>query len=192
MKLFLILVWCITLSSCTPYNRGLKYGPPLKDHYQYYPPVSPIDLKGNHYKIVVIDKRDTDRISCADFSVPRDTEFEGQRGKDFFINYFHKMIEANKGVLDPEGENIIVIELKALSAKVNGFFYIRIRAIVDFDVLIKGVRKTYCSCLTDGDKYAPVGKFTFTTRRSAFSRMVSASTRRAIEEFIYDLSKQSK
>jgi len=43
--------------------------------------------------------------------------------------------------------------------------------------------------MADGDKDAPVGKYSFQTRKSALRKMVSASTRRAIEQFMHDLAR---
>ena len=119
----------------------------------------------------------------------RNTELEGPTGFDFFRSYARAMLEANKGVFDPNADNVLKIELKGLSAEIVGYGYGRVYGLIEFRAYYNDLHKNYCSVLADGDEGAPVGKFSVTTRKSALRKMASATTRRALEELMKDLVK---
>ena len=122
----------------------------------------------------------------------RNTELEGSTGFDYFSAYVRAMIEANNGIIDQNSNNIIRVDLSGLSAEYQGFGYVRVYGLVEFHAAIGDFHKTYCSQMADGDDGAPVGKYAFDTRKGALRKMVSGSTRRALEEFMRDLMEIQK
>jgi hypothetical protein len=80
-----------------------------------------------------------------------------------------------------------MVELSGLSAEYQGFGYVRVYGLVEFKASFGDFHKTYCSQMADGDEGAPVGKYAFDTRKGALRKMVSGSTRRALEEFMRDI-----
>ena len=177
----------IMLLLCGCYNT-LHYGYLPGGDYQYYSPLTPVDLRGEKFRLEVIDNRKGFEISCSNFRMDRNTELEGSAGFDFFSSYVRAMIEANNGVIDQNSGNIITVELKGLSAEYQGYGYIRVYGLVEFSATLGDFQKTYCSQMADGDEGAPVGKYAFDTRKGALRKMVSGSTRRALEEFMRDLA----
>ncbi len=166
----------------------LHYGYLPGGNYRYYAPLSRVDLRGQSFRIEVVDNRKGFQISCSDFRIDRNTELEGATGFTFFSSYLRAMIEANKGVIDSNSNNIIVVELTGLSAEYEGFGYVRVYGLVEFHATFGEYQKTYCSQMADGDEGSPVGKYAFDTRKGALRKMVSGSARRALEEFMHDLA----
>jgi hypothetical protein len=132
--------------------------------------------------------KETGSAAQTSYFLEIDTELESSVGYDFFSKYFQAMLEANNGVVDPDANKIIEVRLKGLSAELYGFGYAHVYGLVEFSASVKNMEKTYCSSMVDGDIDAPVGKYSFDTRRGALRKMVSGSTRRALEAFIHDLS----
>jgi hypothetical protein len=183
------IILAILLSGC---YSTLHYGYLPGGDYQYYSPLAPVDLKSEGFRIELIDDRKGFHISCSDFRIDRNTELEGATGFDFFSAYVRAMIEANNGVVDSKSDKIITVELRGLSAEYRGFGYVRVYGLVEFRATYGAFSKTYCSQMADGDEGAPVGKFAFDTRQGALRKMVSGSTRRALEEFMHDLAELQK
>lgn len=184
MKIISGLVLAIFLSGC--YNT-LHYGYLPGSDYTYYAPLSPVDLKGEKFRLEVVDNRKGFNISCSNFRIDRNTELEGSIGFDFFSAYVRAMIEANNGVIDPKSDKVIIVQLSGLSAEYQGFGYVRVYGLVEYNASFGDFHKTYCSQMADGDEGAPVGKYAFDTRKGALRKMVSGSTRRALEEFMRDI-----
>lgn len=189
MKVILAAIFAFLLTGC---YETLHYGYLPGGSYQYYAPISKVDLKGEKFNIEVIDNRKGFNIACSNFRLDRNTELEGETGFNFFKAYVRAMIEANNGIVDPESDNIIRIELTGLSAQYQGFGYVKVYGLVEFNAFVESFQKTYCSVMVDGDEDAPVGKFAFDTRKGALRKLVSGSSRRALEEFMHDLSMSKK
>jgi hypothetical protein len=189
MKLVLVLVSLLLLTSCASVGQTLKYGYLPGGDYQYYSPLSPVDLHGQRYKLIISDERKGNKIQCTDMTLPRDTELEGTTGFNFFSNYLRAMIEANNGIVDPTAEKMIDVRLLGLSGDLRAVIYGHVYGLVEFDATVGGFKKTYCSSMADGDADAPVGKFSVDTRKGAFRKLVAGSTRKALEEFVHDLSR---
>jgi hypothetical protein len=184
-----IIFLAIFLSGC---YSTLHYGYLPGGDYQYYAPLSKVDLRGERFRLELIDNRKGFKISCSNIIIDRNTELEGSTGFDFFSSYVRAMIEANNGVIDPNSSNVITIELRGLSAEYQGVVYVRVYGLVEFHAALRDFHKTYCSQMADGDEGAPVGKYAFDTRKGALRKMVSGSTRRALEEFVHDLAELHK
>lgn len=188
-KVLCVTLLAFTLTGC---YSTLKYGWLPGSDYEYYEPLKPVNLEGEKMRLDVVDSREGFNISCSGIPLDRNTELEGSTGFDFFSSYLRAMIEANNGVVDLASSNIVKVELKGLSAEIFGFGYGRVYGQVEFRASFKGYQKTYCSVLADGDEGTPVGKYSFTTRKTAIRKMTSASTRRALEELMSDLAKAKK
>jgi hypothetical protein len=188
-KILCIVVLALILGGC--YNT-MKYGWLPGGDYEYYEPLNAVDLEWERIRLEVIDGREGFAVSCFGIPLDRNTELEGPTGFDFFRSYLQAMIEANNGVVDPASTNVVHVELKALSAEIFGYGYARVYGLVEFRASFGGIQKTYCSAMADGDEGAPLGKYSFTTRKTALRTMASASTRRALEQLMCDLLKAKK
>ena len=189
MKIFTISILLFLLSGC---YSTLHYGYLPGGDYQYYAPLSRVDLKGERFRLEVVDDRKGFEISCSNFRLDRNTELEGSTGFDYFSAYVRAMIESNNGIIDQNSNNIVRVALSGLSAEYQGVVYVRVYGLLEFHAAIGNFQKTYCSQMADGDEGAPVGKFAFDTRKGALRKMVSGSTRRALEEFMHDLMEIQK
>ncbi len=159
MQKCIIVVLAIALTSCVSSSLNYSYLP--DSYYHYYKPLKPVDLKSERFKVVIIDKRDNNRIDCSDFDLPRDTALEGSYGLDYFKYYLRAMIEANNGIFDQENGKEITIELTGLSSKIYGFVYYRLYGFAAFKATYQGKVKKYCSVMETGGDNAPVSKFSF-------------------------------
>lgn len=192
MKRLIVVLLCCFLCSCSSVGKTLKYGYLPGGNYQYYSPLNQYDLKGKSYNLVISDDRTgVSHISCSDITLDRNTELEGSDGFNFFSKYCRAMIEANNGIIDQNAQNTIHIKLKGLSAQYYGFGFVKVHGLVEFDVLFDYLNKTYCSDMVDGDEDSPLKATSFATRKGALRKMVSGSTRRALEMFIHDLAMSS-
>ena len=187
-RIGLYLLILFFLASCSSVTKTLKYGYLPGSDYQYYSPVKPVDLKGKKFNLIVADARNKNMISCFGVSIPRDTELEGKTGYDFFSKYFQAMIEANNGIIDPLAQEIIHVQLTGLSGDLKGFVSGHVAGFVEFNIVASEYKKSFCSTMYDGDKDAPLGKYSVDTRKGAFRKIVSASARKAIEEFLNDFA----
>jgi hypothetical protein len=189
MKMVLVVILTFLLTGC---YETLHYGYLPGGDYQYYKPLEKVDLGGEKFRLEIMDNRKGFSIACSNFRLDRNTELEGETGYDFFRAYVRAMIEANNGIVDPESDNIIRIELTGLSAQYEGYQYVRVYGLVEFNTYTDSFQKRYCSVMVDGDDDAPLGKYSFDTRKGALRKLVSGSSRRALEEFMHDLAKFKK
>jgi hypothetical protein len=189
MKWLIVVISCCLIYSCGTAVKTLKYGYLPGGDYQYYAPIEKSDLKGKSYNLVITDDRSgVSQISCSDIILDRNTELEGDDGFNFFSKYCRAMIEANNGIIDQDAQETIHIKLKGLSAQYYGFGFLKVHGLVEFDVILDNFEKTYCSDMVDGDEDAPLKATSITTRKGALKKMVSGSTRRALEMFTRDLA----
>jgi len=192
MKRFIVVLLFCFLCSCGSVGKTLKHGYLPGGDYQYYSPIKKSDLKGRSYRLVIFDDRsELSQVSCSDIILDRNTELEGSKGLNFFSAYCRAMIEANNGIINQYAQNTIHFKLKGLSAQYYGFGFVKVHGLVEFDVSFNEIQKTYCSDMADGDEDAPLKATSLTTRKGALRKMVSGSTRRALEMFIHDLSMSS-
>lgn len=187
MRILLIALTGMFLCSCSSVTHTLKYGYLPGSDFQYYAPLEKVDLKGEKYKLKIVDNRKGNSISCYDRPIPRDTELENSPGIQYFENYFKAMIEFNNGLVVPTAEKTINVQLNAISGDIRMVLYGHVYGLVEFEVSTDGHTKKYCSEMVDGDKDAPLGAFSMDTRKGAFRKLVSGSTRRALEQFMHDL-----
>jgi hypothetical protein len=186
MRYLVIFILLFLLTGC---YSTLQYGYLPGGDYKYYSPISPVNLNGVKYRLEVVDNRKGFNISCVNFRIDRNTELEGATGYNFFSTYVRAMIEANKGIIDPISDNILRVELTGLSAQFYGYGFYRIYGLVEFNVSIGEFQKNYCSAMMDGDKDAPLGKYSVATRKDALRKIVSGSARRTLENLMHDLKK---
>ncbi len=189
MKKWILTLSCIFLLSCGSVGKTLKYGFLPGGNYQYYAPVNRVDLKGESFNLVITDGRlGVSRVFCSEIALDRNTELEGENGFNFFVNYCRAMVKANNGLIDKSTPKTLYVKLNGLSAQYYGFGFVKVHGLVDFDVMFNNVKKTYCSDMVDGDEDAPLKATSFATRKGALRKMVSGSTRRALEMLMKDLA----
>ena len=191
MVKFIFVLFIALLAGCSSATKTLKYGYLPGGDYPYYESKKSVDLERKAFRLSILDLREGNQMSCSDVDVPRDSELEGSFGLSFFENYVRAMIESNNGVVDPESNNSLTIELKTLSGSLSGALYIRVRGMIEFDVNSASVNETYCKVMADGDKDATVGGFAIDTRKGAFRKLVSSAARDALEKLMHDLSKKT-
>lgn len=190
MKPFVWIAAIMALGGCATSGSSPKYGYLPGDDYTYYAALKPVDLEKRHFRVVVTDARSSTSIGCSGIALPRNTELEGQKGIAFFSTYLRKMIESNNGIVDDASTDVIDVRLKGLSGELTGFLYITVWGLVEFEVARGSQVKYYCSAMSDGDPGAPLGKTSVDTRTGAFRKMVSASTRQAIDVLMVDLARK--
>jgi hypothetical protein len=186
MKKTFLAFLSLLLFECAP--SVLYYGWLPGSDYQYYKPQTAKDLKGKKYCLMVTDSRQgIGKIQCSEIEIDRNSELEGNTGYDYFRNYCRAMLEFNNAIVDSVSNDTIRVLLKGLSAAMFGFGYIKVHGLVEFEVIHNGVRKNYCSDMVDGDPDSPLGEMSWDTRQGAFRKMVSGSTRRALEQFVAEM-----
>lgn len=180
----------IILTSCA---NIIYYGYLPGSEYSYYEPFHLRDLKRLKINLRVIDNRTNNfRISCSSIQLDRYSELEGRNGFDYFKNYCRAMIEFNNGIIDTSSTDTLTIKLNGFSSKLYGFVYIRIYGLVEFSANGLGIEnRTFCSEMMDGDNDAPLQWYSFDTRKGAFRKIVSGSTRRVLEELIHAIEIKS-
>lgn len=183
----ILMITLVTICmGCSP--SVLYYGYLPGSNYQYYEPLQHIDLKGKKIALTFEDKRtEQSFISCSKIKPDNDSELEGKLGFDYFKSYFKAMLEFNHATVDSLSKDTLKITLKNISGKLIGFGSIEAHGLIEFEVNHNNTIKNYCSDMVDGDEDSPLGQFSFATRKSAFRKMVSGATRRALESFISDL-----
>jgi len=189
-KFFGFLLSLLLMSSCTNY---LYYGYLPGGDYQFYEPLIKRNLNGLKIHLNVVDGRnDIKSISCSGYVLDRTTELEGDLGFQFFKYYCRAMLEYNGAVYDENSQDTLSITLRGLSAIYSGFGYIKIYGLIEFEANGFGINtKKYCSEMVDGDDDAPLKWYSITTRKDALRKIVSGSTRRALEDMVYDLEKSN-
>ena len=185
MRWLLVVLPIVLFISCS--SPVLKYSYLPKSNFKFYTPHTSHDLGKNKYNISVDDGRNSDLISCSEITLPGDSESEGDAGLSYFKNYIAAMIEANNGVIDRDNGQSIQIELKGLSSEKYGFVIERYFGMVEFVATFNGKTKKYCAEMAAEDEDSPIGAFVL-SGQYARRDVLSGAVRRALEEFIGDLS----
>lgn len=184
-KIVSVCFLSLFLCSCRSMYYGYLPGMP----YTILEPRSPIYLHGKTFNLEFHDSRGTIiKIDCSKHTLDRNTELEGKLGMQYLRACVVAMIENSNGKIDEASPNKVVIELEGLSFKLVGAIYIVAHGFVQFKASSAFLNKTYCSDLTDHDKDSPVKWHSFVSRKTATALIVSASMRRAVEEFVTDLA----
>ena len=184
----------LTLCGCPP--PGMKYGFLPGGNYEFFAPTKPIDLHQKHIHYFVTDSRNEfASAECSEESPDRDSELEGPLGLDFFSGYLAAFTDSCNGASSGRSDTLqktegqqFYVDLQLLAPKFSGFISVSVHGMVQFRVRGENSARVYCSDMQDGDHDAPYGKFSFATRASAMRGMVAASCRRAIEQFLTDVS----
>lgn len=176
------------LCSCGPLYYGYLPG----TDYKLLKPEGSIDLKGKTYALEFRDNRgNKNKLNCFEYPLDRETELEGDMGMGLFRESVNSIIQNSNGKIDATSPNRITVELNGLSFKLIGAIYIVAHGVVQFNVTSPALNKTYCSDMTDHDPDAPLKWYSFVTRKTATRLIVSGSMRRAVENFVRDLAKDS-
>ncbi|HUR88099.1 MAG TPA: hypothetical protein VMZ74_03340 [Ramlibacter sp.] len=187
---FALLAALFALVGCATSGDSLQHGFLPGADYTYYAPLNPVDLQKRRFRLVVTDARGARSISCSDIPLPRNTELEGVKGLTFFTGYLRRMIELNNGIVDDTSTNVVNVKLKGLSGDHIGFLILQVWGLVEFEVTRDSKVNAYCSAMADGHPGAPLSEMSVDTRTGAFRKMVSGSTRQALESLMADLAKQ--
>lgn len=167
----------------------MYYGVLPGTSYKMLQPRNHIDLQGKSFNFEFRDSRGTiDKIECSKYALDRNTELESNLGMQYFKEYVITMIQSSNGKIDGASLNKIFIELEGLSFKLIGALYVVPHGLVQFKVSSEFLNRTYCSDMTDHNSDSQMKWYSFHTRKSATALIVSASMRRAIEEFLTDLA----
>ena len=186
MKITIVVcIISIFLSSCNTLYYGFLPG----TEYKMLGPITDIDLKGKTFNIEFKDNRGgTNRISCSEYTLDRETELEGGLGIRYLRQSIVSMIQNSNGKVDPNAPDKLIIELEGLSFKLIGFGYIVPHGFVQFKASSPYLKKTYCSDMTDHDEDAPLKWYSVVTRKTATRLIVAGSMRRAVESLLNDLA----
>ena len=169
--------------------------------HPYYESLSRIDLKGEEVHFIVKDRRyRSGHFSCSRASknlepvviviTPTlEPELMGEIGIEYFLTYLRGLIEYSHGSYEPSTSSI-EIDLEVLSSEITGVGYLTVTGMVQFTVRSETLNRTYCAAIQDGDPEAPLGRFSFATRKGAERKLLAAAVRAAIEDFLKDWSNQ--
>lgn len=187
MRVYILFLTSIILISCSSGAKTLNYDYLSKSSFKYYQPLKPVDLKGKSFRLNVIDKRASNKVSCSEITLSKNPELDGEKGFAYFKDYLTGMFQRNNGKISQEDGQEIEIELLGLSNEIYGFTYVRTFGLVEFIAYIDGNEKKYCSEMKTGDEDSPVPSLVL-TEKSGARMQVSGSVRRAFDEFFSDLS----
>jgi hypothetical protein len=96
-------------------------------------------------------------------------------------------LNQTNAVIDSTSTDLIEIRLEAIDSRLIGFGYVKIHGLCQMKVKYKGLNKTYCIDIKDGDENSPLGGNAFVTRKGGTRVMGSAAMREVLEQFISDL-----
>lgn len=156
-----------------------------------YPTVKPFDFNGLRLKVVLYNDRDDLQLSTLSCSplikITNETELKGEQGTVKVWEYLNTIFLQSKIVIDTNATDELEVRLTALDCRLIGFGQIAVHGLCRMEFKYKGIVKTYCTDIEDGDINAPLSKTSFVTRKTATRYMASASIRETIEKFLTDL-----
>lgn len=158
-----------------------------------YETIEKFDFNGKKIKVVLYDDRKTlnlKKIDCSKVELTNTSEFENEQGIAKVWEYINKLANDSKLVIDKDATDEYEIRLMALDTRLIGFGSIDVHGMSQIKVTHNGVEKIYCTDIQDGDKYSPLSKSSFVSRKTATRFMMSASIRETIEKFLTDLKNQ--
>ncbi len=155
-----------------------------------YPAVNAFDFKGLELKVVLYndrDERNLTKINCSEVEINNKSEFKAEQGTVKVWDYLNYLFLKSKIVIDTSSTDELEIRLAALDCRLIGFGQATIHGLCQMEFKYKGITKTYCTDIEDGEANAPLSKTSFVTRKTATRYMASASIRETIEKFLIDL-----
>lgn len=155
-----------------------------------YPTVEPFDFNNLKLKVTFYNDRDEKKLSkinCSEIGITNETELKGEQGTVKVWDYLNTLFLQSKIVIDTTSSDELEVRLTALDCRLIGFGQIAVHGLCQIEFKYKGITKTYCTDIEDGDKNAPLTKSSFVSRKTATRYMASASIRETIEKFLTDL-----
>ena len=167
-----------------------EYGYLPGERFPFYQTIKKYDLKGLTIRVELFDDRrklDLININCSPLPIENISEFAESKTIYKFAQYIDTLLNQANAVLDSTSRDLIEIRLEAIDSRLIGFGYIKIHGLCQMKVKYKGLNKTYCIDIKDGDENSPLGGNAFVTRKGGTRVMGSASIREVLEQFIADL-----
>jgi len=158
--------------------------------FPFYQTIKKYDLKGLVIRVELFDDRrklDLKTISCSPLTIENISEFAESKTIYRFAQYTDTLLNQANAVIDSASKEIIEIHLEAIDSRLIGFGYIKVHGLCQIKVKYKGLYKTYCIDIKDGDENSPLGGNAFVTRKGGTRIMGSASIREVLEQFFADL-----
>lgn len=155
-----------------------------------YPTVKPFDFKDLKLKVILYNDRDErklTKIDCSTVEINNDSEFKAEQGTVKVWEYLNTLFLQSKIVIDATSTEELEVRLTVLDSRIIGFGQAAAHGLCQMEFKYKGITKTYCTDIEDGDVNAPLSKNSFVSRKTATRYMASASIRETIEKFLTDL-----
>ena len=155
-----------------------------------YPTVNQFNFENLKLKVILYDDRDEKKltkINCSDVEINNKTELKAEQGTVKVWDYLNKLFLQSKIVIDSTATVELEVRITALDCRLIGFGQVAVHGLCQMEFKYKGITKTYCTDIEDGDANAPLSKTSFVSRKTATRFMASASIRETIEKFLTDL-----
>ncbi len=155
-----------------------------------YPTINQFDFQDLKLKVTLYNDRDEKKltkINCSQIVLNNETELNADQGTVKVWDYLNTLFLQSKISIDTTSINELEIRLTALDCRLIGFGQIAVHGLCQMEIKYKGISKTYCTDIEDGDKNAPLSKTSFVSRKTATRYMASAAIRETVEKFLTDL-----
>ena len=155
-----------------------------------YPTVKPFDFKNLKLKVILYNDRDIrkmTKIDCSEVEINNKSELKAEQGTVKVWDYLNTLFLQSKIIIDTTSKDELEVRLTALDCRLIGHRQVVVHGLCQMEFKYKGITKTYCTDIKDGDTNAPLGKNSFVSRKTATRYMASASIRETIEKFLTDL-----
>lgn len=155
-----------------------------------YPTVKPFNFNGLPLKVLLYNDRDEKQaatLRCSRTEITNETELKGEQGTVKVWDYLNTLFFQSKIVIDTTATEELEVRLTALDCRLIGFGQIAVHGLCQMEFKYKGITKSYCTDIEDGDMNAPLTKSSFVSRKTATRYMASAAIRATIEKFLEDL-----
>ncbi|MBC7438987.1 MAG: hypothetical protein H7250_03255 [Flavobacterium sp.] len=168
-----------------------QYGFLAGSKFPTYDTTKQFDFKNIKMKVVISDEREKlklSKIECSKIDLKNKSEFRGNQGTVKLWQYLNYLLPKSNIIIDSTSTNELIVSLNALDSRLIGFGQIEVHGLCQMDFKYKGITKSYCTDIEDGDPTAPLQKSSFVTRKTAARYMTSASIRETFEKFFNDLT----
>lgn len=158
--------------------------------FKFYSTLKKYDLDGKHYRVELIDERQTLKLKkalCSELDFTNTSEFSKPECIFLFGQYVDTLFRKSNAVADSRAKDTLRLSLQAIDARLLGFGVLRVHGICQVKVSGRGLTKSYCIDITDADEHSPISANAIVTRQTATRIMASASMREVIEQLIADL-----
>jgi len=127
------------------------------------------------------------KINCSEVEINNKSELKGEQGTVKVWDYLNTLFLQSNIIIDTTSEDELEVRLTALDCRLIGHGQTVVHGLCQLEFKYKGLTKTYCTDIEDGDINAPLSKKSFVSRKTATRYMASAAIRETIEKFLTDL-----